>query len=681
MKSSLLRKLLLSLLVTVLFFVLLEAVLAVAGVKAKPYPDDPYLGFSSHSPLFRLVEDTDGRRVYRVADNKLRLFNPQEFPAFKAKNTTRIFCLGGSTTFGRPFGDATSFCGWLRELLPVVDPSRNWEVINAGGVSYASYRVALLMEELLQYDPDLFVIYTGQNEFLEARSYRGIIAMPKAFRGLGALAARTRTWTVMEKILKKKETPAAQTMLPDEVETKLDASVGPSAYHRDLEEQQKIIEHFHFNLLRMFEMARAEGVAVEIVVPGANLRDCTPFKSEHSPGLDREALRRFDAAMFGAVRAARDGRLAEALNFLVAAGNIDGHYAGQLYNKGRILHGLGRNREALKAFERARDEDVCPLRILGSMVEIVRESGREGKVPSVDFNAFLRQRAEDGIPGKEFFLDHVHPTIETHLLLARLILDDLIRRGVVHPSSSWGDEQLKTVHDRVMATIDDEKRGLALSRLSKVVGWAGKIREAYDLSRRAIRLAPDSSSVWYQAGLTAQLLGRKEEAETAYRRCLEIQPDADLPRQNLGVLLQKKGDLQGAAEEFREAIRLARDQKTVEANRQNLSDALMAQGNRLYGKKEFEKAASKYEAAMKLRPERKDALANLGLAELAMGKHEKGIRDLEQAVQAELDNEEMHRQLAAAYVSLGRMEDAEAQMREARRLQEMAAVPPQGGKH
>ena len=77
-----------------------------------------------------------------------RFFNKQQFDRKKDKGVTRVFCLGGSTTFGRPYDDLTSFCGWLRELLPVADPSRKWELINAGGISYASYRVAALMEEL-----------------------------------------------------------------------------------------------------------------------------------------------------------------------------------------------------------------------------------------------------------------------------------------------------------------------------------------------------------------------------------------------------------------------------------------------------------------------------------------------------------------------------------------------------
>jgi hypothetical protein len=100
--------------------------------------------------------------------------------------------MGGSTTYGHPYEDPTSFCGWLRELLNAAAPDHRWEVVNAGGISYASYRVALLMEELAGYQPDLFIIYSGHNEFLERRSYPQISRCRGRF-GVGALASQTRT--------------------------------------------------------------------------------------------------------------------------------------------------------------------------------------------------------------------------------------------------------------------------------------------------------------------------------------------------------------------------------------------------------------------------------------------------------------------------------------------------------
>jgi hypothetical protein len=73
--------------------------------------------------------------------------------------------------FPSPQDDTTSFPGWLREILLSADSSKKWEVVNAGGVSYASYRVASLMDGLSDYEPDLFVVYSGHNEFLERRTY------------------------------------------------------------------------------------------------------------------------------------------------------------------------------------------------------------------------------------------------------------------------------------------------------------------------------------------------------------------------------------------------------------------------------------------------------------------------------------------------------------------------------
>ena len=176
------KKTLFALATTLLFFIVLECVLSAWGVQSVLYDEDPYVGFSSYIPLFVEKTEGDGARVMLTAGNKSRFFNPQKFPRDKGSGVRRIFCVGGSTTYGRPYDDHTSFCGWLREFLAVADPTHKWEVINAGGISYASYRVALVMEELAEYEPDLFVIYSGHNEFLERRTYAEIRDTPQMLR-------------------------------------------------------------------------------------------------------------------------------------------------------------------------------------------------------------------------------------------------------------------------------------------------------------------------------------------------------------------------------------------------------------------------------------------------------------------------------------------------------------------
>ncbi len=138
--------------------------------------DDPYISFSGLRPLF--VLDSTGSR-FETAENRLTYFCPQSFAAAKSPETFRVFCLGGSTVQGRPYSVETSFTTWLELNLRAARPSADWEVVNCGGISYATYRLVPIMRELLGYEPDLFIICTGHNEFLEDRTYRRLKRTPR----------------------------------------------------------------------------------------------------------------------------------------------------------------------------------------------------------------------------------------------------------------------------------------------------------------------------------------------------------------------------------------------------------------------------------------------------------------------------------------------------------------------
>ncbi len=571
------KKLLFSALATGLFFAAVELLLATLGVEPALYQDDPYVGFSSVVRHF--VERTagDGSAVMETANNKLRLFNRQSFPRAKGDGVYRIFCLGGSTTYGRPYGDVTSFCGWLRELLAAADPSRRYEVVNAGGISYASYRVAMLMEELLRYQPDLFIVYTGHNEFLERRTYGRILAYPAAVRGLGALAARTRIFTAAKQALDRRRgrpagEPVAGAVLDADVRTLLDASVGPDAYKRDDVLTANVLRHYRYSLARMADMARSAGATLLLVTPASNLRHCSPFKSEQVAGRSAAQSRRWDALFAAAEEAAGDGRWRDALAALQDASAIDDRHAGTHYLRGRALDALERHDQAKAAFERARDEDVCPLRALGPMPGIVAEVARQRDLPLVDFVALAEDRSRQGIPGDGLFLDHVHPTIEGGRLLALQILDTLRREGLVRPSPAWGPAAVQAVVEDVESRLDPASHGLALSNLSKVLGWAGKLDEARKLAIRAARMAPELAAVHHQAGLAAHLTDHKGDAIFHYSKTIELAPSTATAHSNLAVILDEAGNDRQAAIHYRQAIALLGDKNA--AYRQKLREAL-----------------------------------------------------------------------------------------------------------
>ena len=151
----------------------LEGVCRIGGWGTPEDVGDPFVGFSDVRPLFVLDEDR-----YEIPASRQTYFRPDGFAATKPSAEFRIFCLGGSTVQGRPYSIETSFTTWLELSLQAADPSRRWEVVNCGGVSYASYRLVPIMQEVINYDPDLFIVYTGHNEFLEDRTYAHIKHRP-----------------------------------------------------------------------------------------------------------------------------------------------------------------------------------------------------------------------------------------------------------------------------------------------------------------------------------------------------------------------------------------------------------------------------------------------------------------------------------------------------------------------
>jgi tetratricopeptide (TPR) repeat protein len=517
------------------FLLLLEGVLTLLGIKPAFTTKDPFVGFASNAPLFTSVPGPQGRRLMATSRNKINYFNDQSFPLEKSPDTFRIFSLGGSTTYGRPYDDTTSFSGWIRELLPAADNHKKWEVINAGGISYASYRVVHLMEELVRYKPDLFIIYTGQNEFLEERTYGEIRDMSPLVRTAASLLNRTRTWSAMSGIMQTvgllpQQADAEQKMLGARVNTILENSAGLDYYTRDDALREKILEHYRISLERMVTLARSVDARVIFVTPASNRKDCTPFKSQHTPGLDPSTRVRVEEMLAKAKEAMEYKNWQGALNLLAAASDVDPRHAELQYRRGQALLALERFDDARTAFRIACDEDVCPLRALSVMRQIVTEIARDQGVGLVDYVAILQHhmQATEGhsIPGEELFLDHVHPTVEGHKMLALALIEKMIEEGLVHPGAEWNEQTISNVSASIEGQIDKEAQSRALANLAQVLMWAGKHEEAARTARRAQEIAGETPEIAAVLSTYYVAKGKLEQSMQVLFGALESAPGA-----------------------------------------------------------------------------------------------------------------------------------------------------------
>ncbi|MFT5128363.1 MAG: tetratricopeptide (TPR) repeat protein [Rhodothermales bacterium] len=532
-------------------FVCVELVLAFIGVKPSGHTQDPYLGFSDQSPLF--MEPSPGN--WGTAENKLTWFNSQQFSMPKPEGTTRVFCLGGSTTYGRPYEDPASFPGWLREMVPA-----EWEIINAGGISYASYRVAILAEELIRYEPDFFVIYSGHNEFLEARTYGESPDLPR-MRGL---LAKSRIHSAMQQVLR----PPPDTTLSAEVNTRLDNSVGPEDYVRDDEQRGRIIAHYRYNLARIIGIAESAGVRVVLVTPASNLGDCSPFKSDPlAEGQSPEAILKQDP-----------------------------RHALAHYQRAIRLRESGDFSGASAAFLRARDHDICPLRAPSEIGEILRGISRSHNLPLVDFESHVAEIAVDGIPGADLFVDHVHLHVDGYRELALHILPAL---GLPVPEPSELEEISRAVHGR----IDRAAEGRAFRNLAKVMSWAGKFAEAAAPAARAVELLPHDADAQYHHGVVLGELGLHQAARDAYLRTIALAPKTILAHNNLGNSYEALNRPDDALAAYSQAIALDSGFALGHKN----AGVLLARMRRL------DEAIQSLQKARKLSPDDAELSFNLGL--------------------------------------------------------------------
>jgi hypothetical protein len=184
----------------------------------------------------------------------------------------------------------------------------------------------------------------------------------------------------------------------------------------------------------MVALTREARVPLILCSPAANLSDCPPFKAALSEQIPNHQQERFHE-LWVAMETSSDPLMR--LDVLREMAAIDNRHGEVLYLLGKCYAELEMAEPARNAFLRAKDEDLCPLRILEVMQESISAVSRETSTPLVDVHQHIAARSPLGVPGSQWMLDHVHPTIEGHQFIAELLLAEVVRLAVVQPRDGW----------------------------------------------------------------------------------------------------------------------------------------------------------------------------------------------------------------------------------------------------
>ena len=449
-----------------------------------------------HSPhFFRQAKSSEGETIWR--ENRwamvpffpgtiVRRPQPIRLPGKKAPGTYRVFILGSSAAMGDP-ESSFSLARVLEVMLRAAYPQQRFEVVNAAVTAINSHVVRGIAEDCARLEPDLFIVYEGNNEvigpfgptgvlapFLRSeRAIRAVIWLKRTYTGqlLVSLGSPNNSahWGGMEMFLKQQIT-------------------------EDDPRLNDVRAHFRANLAAIVDATRNAGATTLLCTVATNQRDFAPFMSDKdNPGNG------------GAER---------------------------IYQEGRKALADGNDAIARESFQLALDLDTLRFRTDRKLNLLIYHFGI-GREQAVDVAATLAARSSHGISGDEFFYDHVHlnlrGTYEMALVLWPRIVADLGHRKLVSGPDpeplGYEDVSLRlgyNTHEQTMIALE------LLNRFSKPP-FTGQS----DIASRIAR--------WKRRADTGQVLLARPDATEALReisrRALASSPDDWVLARNTGAML------------------------------------------------------------------------------------------------------------------------------------------------
>lgn len=353
------------------------------------------------------------------------------FRAEKSANTFRVFCLGGSAALGWPHPPDLSYPTFLSKKLQLLYPEKTIEVINAAASTYASYRVKVVFDEIIRYEPDLILLYSGNNEFLEKVLYQQPSPLAAPWKHLAITRTIHQAWAQFES---KKQIIDVENYRPTFL---IDVALGNASTLKVSQDQyQQVVEHYRYNLTKMVGSAQQRSVPIMLLTVPANVRHWHPHASVHQAGLDSASKQQWQEWYGKGIQAFQQENYPTAVEYFSKALQLDDQYAELHYYLGKTYEQLGKVSKTQTHLIRSLEADAYPFRALPEFNSILRTISQDYEVPLVDIEREFSQRSPWKITGEEALVDHVHPTAASNQLIADAVLREILQTEILPPKDS-----------------------------------------------------------------------------------------------------------------------------------------------------------------------------------------------------------------------------------------------------
>jgi tetratricopeptide (TPR) repeat protein len=365
-----------------------------------------------------LVLNQHASEKYFSNQQNATIGNFEPFPAKKAPGTFRIFVLGESTTIGYPYMNNGSFHRWLQYRLMHTYPERDFEIINLSLTAVNSFTVLGFAKEVVHYEPDAILVYTGHNEYYGAMG----VAATKGIghnRGLARLLMGLREYRITQ-LLASKATWIGEMVSGKKIDLRenlMKRMAADNLIPMNSAEYEEGVKQFNRSLDELARVVTARGIPLLISDLVSNEKDLKPLVS--MPGKE----------------------------------SADMHYA-----VGLAKYKEGDFKIAKDEFVQAKESDALRFRAPVAMNSgIEKLSGMYKGVTVVQTKALFEQNSPNRILGRETLLEHVHPNLFGYALLSEAFYRGMKQAGLLPPRKN--EMSFPELRARMPITAVDSLKG------------------------------------------------------------------------------------------------------------------------------------------------------------------------------------------------------------------------------
>jgi tetratricopeptide (TPR) repeat protein len=576
---------------------------------------------------------------------------PFIIPADKPKGTYRIFVLGGSAAQGDPehtFGMARI----LKVILNDQYPEINFEVINTAVTAINSHVVLQITKDLAHHQPDLFILYLGNNEVVGpfgAGTVFAPLSPSLSFIRSSILLKSTRLGQALAKFLR---VGSKTEHLPKEwggMEMFLEKQV-----RIDDPGMENVYNHFQKNLEDLLDVARKAGIMTIVSTVGTNLKNNGPFASLHRRDITEDEKKAWDNMYQTGIELELNGMYGEAIKAYLEAARIDTTFADLQYRLGRCYWAVGKYDAARQRYIWARDYDTLRFRADTRINNIIRKVANAKGVYLLDAAQIFEDESPYQTLGKELFHDHVHMNFRGNYVLAASV-----GRQFEELCPEWVRQAKE---ERGPLTKDQCAKRLALT-------WYDRYEITAEVIKR-LQKPPFPNQLYHKERLERLQENRDalqaytdpnhlEEAALQYRWAIQNDDSDPWLHHNYARLLQAKKDLEGAAKQLRLSLGYLSQSASSYTK---LVKILILQGK-------FEEAIAECRKALQINPRVKSIHYDLAFALAKQGKFDQSIAAYEKNLDLDPSSStDIYNQIGRILVNLDKLDEAATTFRKAVRF-------------